>query len=286
MHRLNERACVNGRAYRSATRKTAALCSLCIAVLTPVRAAAQDISDDWRFSVTLYAWLPDIGGDTTFPTASGGDIDIDADTILDHLEMAAQGSFSLQKGHWGAYTDLIYLDIGASESQTRNITIGGTSLPATVTAATDLDLESIIWTVGISYRITASPAVTLDVSGGARLVSFEPNLEWEFTGDFGPIVPPPRTGSSEVSTDQWDGIVGVKGQLAFGGDRKWVVPYYLDVGTGDSDLTWQALLGLGYAFGWGELRVVWRYLDYDLKSGRAIADLNFNGPAFGAALRW
>jgi hypothetical protein len=46
------------------------------------------------------------------------------------------------------------------------------------------------------------------------------------------------------------------------------------------------LLGVGYAFGWGDLKVAWRYLDYDLESGAPIADLNFSGPALGATFRW
>ena len=64
------------------------------------------------------------------------------------------------------------------------------------------------------------------------------------------------------------------------------MPYYIDIGTGDSDLTWQAELGLTYAFEWGALGVAWRYLDYDLKSDGPIVDLNFNGPAVGAIFRW
>ncbi|WP_161827380.1 hypothetical protein [Steroidobacter agaridevorans] len=76
------------------------------------------------------------------------------------------------------------------------------------------------------------------------------------------------------------------GQGAFGQEHKWVIPYYLDVGTGDSDTTWQASLGLGYAFGWGDVTVAWRYLDYELKSGAPIADLSLNGPAVGVTFRW
>ena len=114
----------------------------------------------------------------------------------------------------------------------------------------------------------------------------ETQLEWEFTGNFGPVTPPPLTGSREESIDQWDAIIGVQGQFAFGADHQWVVPYHLDVGTGDSDLTWQAMVGLAYEFGWGDLGVAWRYLDYELKSDGPITNMNFNGPALGATFRW
>jgi hypothetical protein len=58
----------------------------------------------------------------------------------------------------------------------------------------------------------------------------------------------------------------------------WFVPYYLDVGTGESRLTWQILGGIGYAFNWGDVTATWRYLDYNNKAGKPIQDLNMNGP--------
>ena len=64
------------------------------------------------------------------------------------------------------------------------------------------------------------------------------------------------------------------------------MPYYLDVGTGNSDLTWQALAGIGYSFKWGEMIAAWRYLDYEMPSDKRIADMNFSGPAVGAVFRW
>ena len=44
--------------------------------------------------------------------------------------------------------------------------------------------------------------------------------------------------------------------------------------------------GVGYAFHWGEVVALWRYLDYNFKSGKSLDDLNFNGPMFGAAFHW
>jgi hypothetical protein len=121
---------------------------------------------------------------------------------------------------------------------------------------------------------------------GARLASQDQQLDWEFSGDFGTITPPPLAGSRRTSVDQWDVIVGARGQFILGAGGKWAIPYHVDVGTGDSELTWQAMLGVSYAFGWGDIGVVWRYLDYDLKSGGTFNDLNFSGPALGAKFRW
>ena len=282
----NEPALTPTYAKRSAATMSFALWSLGVAGLSPSCVLAQEIWDEWQFAATLYGWLPDIGGNTKVSAGDGRTIDVGVSTILDHLKMTAQGTFEIQKGHWGAFTDLVYLDVGDSQSQTRGLTLGGQPLPGSIEAAAEFDLKSVIWTLAGSYRSLASPAATLDWLAGARLVSIDQDLDWEFTGDFGPITPPPRTGNRSASADQWDAIVGLKGRFGFGADHNWVMPFYLDVGAGDSDLTWQAMLGFGYAFGWGDLGVAWRYLDYDLKSGGPIQDLNFNGPAVGVTFRW
>jgi hypothetical protein len=112
------------------------------------------------------------------------------------------------------------------------------------------------------------------------------SLDWSLSGNVGEIPIPGREGGAKVGATYWDAIVAVRGRFAFGRDNAWFTPYYLDIGTGDSDLTWQVAGGIGYAFKWGELAAVWRYLDYDLPSGKAIGDINFSGPAVGAIFRW
>ena len=89
-----------------------------------------------------------------------------------------------------------------------------------------------------------------------------------------------------MSETNWDAIVGVKGRMALGASREWIVPYYLDVGTGDSDLTWQGAIGLGYAFRWGDVVAMYRYLDYDFKSGKKVEELTASGPMVGVTFRW
>jgi len=81
-----------------------ALCSLVDAALIATSATAQGLSDDWQFAATVYGWFPDIDGNSEFATGAGSTIDVDINTILDHLQMTAQGTFQIQKGHWGAFT--------------------------------------------------------------------------------------------------------------------------------------------------------------------------------------
>jgi hypothetical protein len=89
-----------------------------------------------------------------------------------------------------------------------------------------------------------------------------------------------------VKETNWDAIVGAKGRVAFGANREWFIPYYADIGTGDSDLTWQLSAGLGYSYSWGDVIATWRYLDYNFKSKSKVQDLTMNGPLLGVAFHW
>jgi len=257
-----------------------------IGALGAGNATAQSNPDSWQFRAIIYGYFPDIGGKTSFPANNGGTtVDVTADTILNNLKFAFMGTLEAQKGQWGAFTDIMYLDVGGSKSDTRDVTIGGVTLPAGVTANASLDIKGTLWTLAGNYRVLATPDATFDAFAGARLLSLKENLGWEFSANIGPIVGPGRTGNSDAKITNWDAIVGVKGRLVFGNNREWFVPYYVDVGTGDSDLTWQAIGGIGYAFSWGEVLAAWRYIDYKF-NGDKIQDINFNGPAIGVAFRW
>ena len=260
----------------------AAALGVCSALM-PAAASAQT-TDQWQYGAVMYGWLPTIGGKTTFPAGSGN-INVDVDTILDHLKFTFMGSFEARKGPLGFYTDLIYLNVGGDKSQTRDVTIGGIPLPAGVTGDFNFDLKTTIWTIAGEYRVATDPASHVDVLAGARLADASQTLGWNFSADLGPFNPS-RSGNREVSVNIWDGIIGAKGRVAFGDNREWFVPWYADVGTGQSDLTWQVIGGIGYSFKWGEVIGAWRYMDYKFKSGSPIEKLTMNGPALGVAFRW
>lgn len=44
----------------------------------------------------------------------------------------------------------------------------------------------------------------------------------------------------------------------------------VDIGTGNPKFTWQAILGLGYSFGCGDVVVARRHVDYEFKSGESV----------------
>jgi hypothetical protein len=272
--------------------RAAPVLALSAALLVSTPTAAQTAqtnweSGKWQYTGTLYAFLPSVGGSMSFPVASGGaSINVDADALIDGLNFTFMGSLGAHNGRWGMFTDVLYLDVGGNKSNTREFSVGRLEIPASTSANLDLNLKGFIWTLAGEYRIVSVPAWTVDVLAGARLFAVKPKLDWSINGDLGPIEFPVGSGSKEIDENVWDGIVGIKGRYAFGESRKWFVPFYLDVGTGQSDVTWQGATGLGYAFNWGSLIATWRYLDYQFKSGKAIESLNFNGPMLGVTFHW
>jgi hypothetical protein len=250
-------------------------------------AASAQTADSWKWQASIYAYLPDISGRTTFPeTGGGGGSTLDAETILDNLKMTFMGNIEASNGRWGMFTDAVYMDIGNTKSGYRDFTLGGATLPAGVAANVSYDLKGWAWTLAGTWRVSSSPSSTVDVLAGARLFDLRQTFGYEVTGNVGSIPAAGRAGTSEAKLSNWDAIVGLKGRMAFGESRKWFVPYYFDIGTGESDLTWQAMGGIGYSFGWGDVVAAWRYLDYDMKSGKKIESMTFNGPAIAAVFHW
>ncbi|HOX88677.1 MAG TPA: hypothetical protein PLN55_03625 [Burkholderiaceae bacterium] len=247
-------------------------------------AQAQLKADEWRFAAAVYGYFPSLKSDTQFPSGRGGPtIDVSGDTLVSNLKMAFMGSFAAQKGVWGVWTDVFYSDVGGDKTGLTDFRIGGQ--PTAVPASLSLDAKTTIWTLAGTYTFADAPSYTANVLVGTRMLSVDQTLDWQFLAPSpnGLIAP---AGRSEVSKTNWDAIVGVNGRYRMGDALQWVVPYYVDIGAGNSKFTWQAMLGLGYDFKWGEVGVAWRYIDYDFKSGNAIQTMSFNGPMLGARFTW
>lgn len=267
------------------TMKTRQLLLCAAAALAPLTVHAQAPADKWQGELGIYGWFPAIGGSTSFPTGgSGPSLDVSSQDVIDALKMVFMGNLELRKGRWGLWTDVVYADLGDSKSGSRDFTIAGQ--PVNTAANLSLDVKTTAWTLAGLYNLSATPENTTDLLFGARLLDMQNTLDYTLD-----VVPPQHPGlakSGKLQADgaNWDAIVGLKGRYYLGADRKWFLPYYLDLGAGESKFTWQINAGVGYQFDWGAVYATWRYLDYDFKSGQALQSMNLNGGLIGVSIRF
>lgn len=267
--------------------------ALCAAtIVLPAVAAAEGAAieatreDSWQFAGLIYVYYPDINTRATFPNGGSTDVTVDASDLFSNLRFGMLGSFEARKGQWGLFTDLIYMDAGAFRSRYHNLDIGHIGIPADVSASVNFDFKSTIWTLAGTYRVISTPDGVMDFYLGARLLDIKEELDWTLNGNIGQIPAPGRAGTKSVKDNYVDAVVGLKGRVALGAEHKWFIPYLADIGTGQTNLTWQAMTGFGYAFNWGEIIGGWRYLDYQFKSDSNTESMNLNGPLLGVAFHW
>ena len=240
--------------------------------------------EDWQYSGRINAWFPETSGETALPGEQ--DFTIEVDDVIDSLEFAFMGSLEARKGRWGVYSDFMYSSIGDSNDNYRQGNFGLRDLPAEIKASVDVDVDTYFVTAAGYYRAIDSGRMSLDILFGTRYIDVKQTIEWEISGDISGQALPGRNGKGEVEVDNWDALLGVRGRIPLGENTPWLIPYYIDVGTGDSDLTWQASTGIGYEMGTWGIALTWRYLSYDLDSGSAVADLDFSGPAAVVEFAW
>lgn len=259
----------------------------------PSAALAQSPSEPWQFRGQVYLWLPSVDGQTNFPPSSGGggaSVDMSDYFSLGNLQFTFMGSLEARKGRWGAMTDFIYLDFDENKSGTRDLILNlgpGGLVPVPVGASADvgLRLRGWEWTLAGTYTAVSTPQYELQALGGLRYLKVNTTLDWRLSGDIGSLPSQSAAGTSSVKPDYWDAIVGVRGRYNLGQSR-WFVPFHFDIGTGESDLTWQATAAIGYAFSWGELMAAYRHVGYRFSSRSPIERLTFTGPVASVAFKW
>jgi hypothetical protein len=235
--------------------------ALLVGILTFGSSLAQaqesDADNGWQFAIAPYIWGTDVGG----KTQSGLPIDVSVNDLFDNLEGVFMAAFEARKNKWMILTDFIYLDLATSQQ------VG--PLPI------DANLEGTVFHLAGGYNLYQEKS-RLDLIFGVRNLDLDLGLNTAIMNT--PV-------SLSRSGNNLDAIIGVKGQLTF--SKRWYLPYYLDVGTGDSDLSWQATAGISFrAAKWVDLALVYRYLEWEFKSDKLLQDINFGGPAFGAIFRF
>ncbi len=253
---------------------TAAFSAVLVFALSgSVKAEPAGLSDNWQFDAMLYLWGADFSG-SFGPNA---DFLITFDDLVDNLEMGFMGSFQARKGKWSMFIDAVHLEVASDKTS-----VSDGFIPVTTTSS--MNMKGWVVELGGGYNLWVKQGSRLDLIAGVRYMDMGSDVALSIT-----IID--SSGSNSVAiplSTATDGIVGVKGRFTLG--KRWNLPYYLDVGAGDSDFTWQASAGVSFtAAKWVDLALVYRHLEWDLGSNGSdgyIENLNFSGPAFGAVFHF
>jgi hypothetical protein len=263
-----------------------------VGLLVGSNAEAQSAEDHWTFALTPYLWLPNVNGTLKYsvpPGAAGSpEVLTGPNNYLENLQSVLMISGEARKDKWSIMADVIYLDFADQASTVKAVNFGGSLVSTNLNASTSSSLKGWLASLAGGYTAAQTPMLTLDLLAGVRYLQIEASTDWQLTATVtGPGAGQvfPASGSISQRADLWDAIVGVRGRVRVG-QGKWAIPYYLDVGTGSSALTWQGLLGIAYGFGWGDMTLAYRHLAYDQGSNKLFQDFRFNGTAVGVTFRF
>jgi hypothetical protein len=237
----------------------------------------------WHFALTPYLWLPAINGTVTYqnPAGAGGSLSAQADpsSYLESLDFAAMFTGEARKGDGLIFTDYMYLHFGGHEATVKSVTGPGGNVEIPINEGGSWSMVTNVWTLAGGYAVVHKPEGFLDLFGGARLLNFSSSVNWDFSAPIGSLS---RAGGVSQTDNLWAAIVGLKGQVRLG-ESQWFVPYYADIGGASSNWTWQAALGVGYHFGWGDAVLQLRSLSYNFNDQ---LDLRMTGPLLGATFKF
>lgn len=263
-----------------------------LAALALLAGTAQAVDDGrWRFKLVPYAWFPGVTADldTVFPGVIGPQreprdvsvsAEVDPNNYLSNLDFAGMLIGEARKGPWLVYTDLIVTAFSSQNTQVHHRNGPRGELAADIARTATFDLSSTIWTQGFGYALVRDPHWSLELLAGFRFLDMSSHLTIYAQDERGRFL---RGYRKSMDQQVWDGIVGVRGEVRIA-DTNWFIRWYGDLGGGDSNWTWQALLGLGYRFDWGEVTLAWRALSYHFDDNSL--DLKLSGPGIGFGFSW
>ena len=253
-----------------------------------------------RFELTPYMWLPSLDSTFRYPVRGGGSVTTTLSTspgdYLTHINFTAMMAGEVRYDRFSLVTDILYINANTQSSRLRSYDFGLTQIPVdrTVTTTTSLRLQNTVWTLAGGYTVFEGDWGNVDLLVGFRMLAASQTTNYSLSAA---ITRPDgsialgRIGSLSGSDSVWNAIGGMRGRLYlanadwFGGGRIFL-PFYFDIGTGGSDITWQVFGGIGYQTERVGVSIGYRYLSFNQGSNATIQKLQLGGPLLAASFRF
>jgi hypothetical protein len=262
---------------------TKILCVLPIAFATPLALAQGSadaspipkVSDEWRFEVTPYLWGTGIRGTVNLNDSAAKSADMSSSNVLSDLKSGAMIAAEAHKGNWGIMGDFISATLQNSGS------IPVLTPDGRATIGDKVTVQQTILTGAFSYTLANTKNAYVDALLGVRAIDVTATLDLTVDG-----TSIKRSISKKTSTV--DPIVGAKGRYRIA-DSTWYIPFYGDIGGGGgtTDLTWQAMAGIGKTFNKVvDASLTYRALYYDMKGGGVLQKTTMLGPQVAVTFKF
>jgi len=241
-----------------------------------------NVSNEWRFELTPYLWAPGINSTLNYKGHYIQSANLNANNIISNLKSGAMIAGEVHYGNWGVMADVV----SATLQKTSNISVTPQA-PYTYQIASKATLQQTILTGAATYSFLNNQNVYLDGLLGVRWIGLTSTLNLAVDG-----VSPPLNGDSKTMSTA-DPIVGLKGRYRIA-NSSWYVPFYVDIGSGGgtTNVTWQAMLGIGKTIDKGiDVALIYRGLYYDMDSSKTngqglLQKTTFQGPQLSATFKF
>ena len=243
------------------------------------------IDDQWRYSLSIAAWAPASSQSTFLGSSYVGTTN---SSINDNLKAAGGFAMLTAEAHqdkWGVMADMVYWQINDGSTTTKFVTKN-----SSLYSGTSGNTTQTILTGAGTYTVYNSPMVYVDALAGLRYISSTTSVVANTVYSV-KVRAVTRTTISNTNQSYVDSttdlVVGIKGRARLW-DTAWFIPFYADVGKGNTTQsnTWQALTGLGRAFSWGEVSLVYRAMYFELTGPDGFNKFSNFGPQLGATINF
>jgi len=233
------------------------------------------VSNEWRFEVTPYLWGTGIRGTVNLNNGLAKSADMSTSNVLGDLKSGGMIAAEAHKGNWGIMGDLVAATLQNSGSVPVQTPVGRATIGDKVT------VQQTILTGAFTYTLANTKDAYVDALLGVRAIDVTATLGLNVEG-----TSIQRSISKKTSTV--DPIIGAKGRYRIA-DSTWYIPFYGDIGSGGgtTNLTWQAMAGIGKTFNKVvDASLTYRALYYDMKDGGVLQKTTMLGPQVAVTFKF
>ncbi|MGQ7249570.1 hypothetical protein ACUN9Y_19830 [Halomonas sp. V046] len=215
-------------------------------------------------TASVYLWSTDVSQDLK----GGASVETDSRTVLENLDFGLMGAIAHRSDAWMYGLDALYADIGKDGSVDVPVEDAEPGSSGAIDTVLDFSTKTTFINAYIGHQWFERGDWSIYGTAGLRFTRFETEL----------VVDADGLGAKKFNTqeDVTDATFGLRGNynVATG----WKVPFVVDVGTGGSDVSFQAYSAAQYHWGNSSVTAGYRYMKWKLRHADYLDEVVYEGP--------